>query len=177
VYAILAGVIYVLVAVLLGPRGLAIGLMTGLRAAVMIVVLVGLLAGLQAGRYATASLLFAFTKTFAPRPVRFLEWARNAGLLRVTGIAYQYRHDSYQQWLAWGHIPLQCHPGTTVGATAHRAPPGWYPDPSGAPGQRYFDGRDWTEHRAHPFPPLAPGRCEPSTSESSWTARQHGPPR
>lgn len=27
-------------------------------------------------------------------------------------------------------------------------PPGWYPDPSGAPGLRYFDGRDWTEHRA-----------------------------
>ena len=25
-------------------------------------------------------------------------------------------------------------------------PPGWYPNPSGAPGQRYFDGRDWTAH-------------------------------
>jgi hypothetical protein len=25
-------------------------------------------------------------------------------------------------------------------------PPGWYPDPSGAPGQRYFDGSNWTEH-------------------------------
>ncbi|OBJ70726.1 DUF2510 domain-containing protein [Mycobacterium sp. 1274756.6] len=23
-------------------------------------------------------------------------------------------------------------------------PPGWYPDPSGAPGQRYFDGHDWS---------------------------------
>jgi hypothetical protein len=27
-------------------------------------------------------------------------------------------------------------------------PPGWYPDPSGAPGQRYFDGARWTEHRS-----------------------------
>ena len=25
-----------------------------------------------------------------------------------------------------------------------QAPPGWYPDPSGAPGQRYFDGTTWT---------------------------------
>jgi hypothetical protein len=24
---------------------------------------------------------------------------------------------------------------------------GWYPDPAGAPMLRYFDGRDWTEHR------------------------------
>jgi hypothetical protein len=35
----------------------------------------------------------------AERPAQFLEWARNTGLLRVTGIAYQCRHDSYQQWL------------------------------------------------------------------------------
>jgi hypothetical protein len=26
--------------------------------------------------------------------------------------------------------------------------PGWYPDPSGAPGKRYFDGQQWSEHRA-----------------------------
>jgi hypothetical protein len=25
---------------------------------------------------------------------------------------------------------------------------GWYPDPGGTPGQRYFDGTDWTEHQA-----------------------------
>jgi hypothetical protein len=25
---------------------------------------------------------------------------------------------------------------------------GWYPDPSGAPGQRYYDGEQWTEHHA-----------------------------
>ncbi|MEN3319469.1 MAG: hypothetical protein V7643_2870 [Mycobacterium sp.] len=34
-------------------------------------------------------------------------------------------------------------------------PPGWYPNPSGAPGQRYFDGRDWTaHHRATPQQPM-----------------------
>jgi hypothetical protein len=25
-------------------------------------------------------------------------------------------------------------------------PQGWYPDPSGGPGQRYFDGHDWIGH-------------------------------
>lgn len=34
------------------------------------------------------------------------------------------------------------HPGTT--------PAGWYPDPSGAPGQRYWDGQQWTDHAAPP---------------------------
>jgi hypothetical protein len=34
------------------------------------------------------------------------------------------------------------------------SPAGWYPNPSGAPGQRYFDGRDWTaHHRATPLQP------------------------
>lgn len=27
-------------------------------------------------------------------------------------------------------------------------PPGWYPDPSGKPGQRYFDGTNWTATQA-----------------------------
>jgi len=29
-----------------------------------------------------------------------------------------------------------------------QAQPGWYPDPSGADGERYFDGTDWTDRRA-----------------------------
>jgi hypothetical protein len=28
------------------------------------------------------------------------------------------------------------------------APPGWYPDPSGAPSWRWWDGRSWTSHIA-----------------------------
>jgi hypothetical protein len=38
--------------------------------------------------------------------------------------------------------------GTYVDLTPRPAgppPPGWYPDPSGAPGQRYWDGRTWTQ--------------------------------
>lgn len=34
---------------------------------------------------------------------------------------------------------------------AYQNPAGWYPDPSGAPQQRYWDGRSWTVH-------LHPGR-------------------
>lgn len=33
--------------------------------------------------------------------------------------------------------------------TTQLPPPGWYQDPSGQPGLRYFDGRDWTSHYAN----------------------------
>lgn len=35
--------------------------------------------------------------------------------------------------------------------------PGWYPDPAGGPGQRYFDGTQWTGAR-RPSEPPPPGR-------------------
>ena len=35
--------------------------------------------------------------------------------------------------------------------TAMPQAPGWYPDPSGVPGRRFFNGTDWTVHRQnHP---------------------------
>jgi membrane protease YdiL (CAAX protease family) len=37
------------------------------------------------------------------------------------------------------------------------APAGWYPDPFGLPGQRYYDGRGWTDHVAAPAPALRQG--------------------
>lgn len=37
------------------------------------------------------------------------------------------------------------------------AVPGWYPDPTGPYGQlRYFDGHEWTDHRAAAQPPIPP---------------------
>jgi hypothetical protein len=37
----------------------------------------------------------------------------------------------------------------------HTPSPGWHPDPGGQPGQRYHDGRRWTQHFV-PTPPPAP---------------------
>ena len=53
--------------------------------------------------------------------------------------------------------------------TAPTPPPpvGWYPDPSGAPRQRYFDGRDWTEHYA-PLGRQLTGPPAPKQSSSNW---------
>jgi Protein of unknown function (DUF2510) len=35
-------------------------------------------------------------------------------------------------------------------------PPGWYPDPGGPPGLRYFDGSQWTGHADAGVPRTAP---------------------
>jgi uncharacterized RDD family membrane protein YckC len=39
-------------------------------------------------------------------------------------------------------------------------PAGWYPDPSGDPGQRWWDGERWTDHVHRPVfePPVSPSR-------------------
>jgi hypothetical protein len=37
--------------------------------------------------------------------------------------------------------------------TTPPTPAGWYPDPDGSAGQRYWDGSAWTEHRAPAAPP------------------------
>ena len=39
--------------------------------------------------------------------------------------------------------------------TTPPTPAGWYPDPDGSGGQRYWDGTTWTEHR-FPAAPVAP---------------------
>ncbi|GAS97209.1 uncharacterized protein RMCC_4175 [Mycolicibacterium canariasense] len=55
--------------------------------------------------------------------------------------------------------------------TTPPTPAGWYPDPDGTGGQRYWDGTAWTEHQAPaqqppaPAPEPAPPAQEPS---SSW---------
>lgn len=58
--------------------------------------------------------------------------------------------------------------------TTQSPAPGWYPDPDG-PGQRYFDGTEWTEHRsgvrpvAPPPPPIVtqPGGYQPAPKKSN----------
>jgi hypothetical protein len=63
----------------------------------------GAVAGLAAGRFYLAALVFRFTKAMSSHPAVFLDWARRSGLLRVNGAAYQFRHETYQQWIQQPH--------------------------------------------------------------------------
>jgi hypothetical protein len=55
--------------------------------------------------------------------------------------------------------------------TTPPTPAGWYPDPDGSGGQRYWDGSGWTEHRSPATPePTAPTTpAEPPGSEQPTT--------
>lgn len=66
--------------------------------------------------------------------------------------------------------------------TTPPTPAGWYPDPDGAGGQRYWDGSTWTEHRspavdttpaaAEPAAPAqTPGSEQPTAVVPTWTPR------
>jgi hypothetical protein len=72
----------------------------------------GLTVGLAAARFYLAILVFRFTKVMSSHPVIFLDWARRSGLLRVNGTAYQFRHETYQQWIQQprSSVPGQCPP-------------------------------------------------------------------
>lgn len=50
-------------------------------------------------RHLSAVFLFAITRTFPTRPAKFLNWAQESGLLRVTGTSYQFRHETFLHWL------------------------------------------------------------------------------
>jgi hypothetical protein len=77
------------------PVGLGVGVVGGLTAALTI----GLVCAPASARYFCASLLMASQGLFPRRAAVFLEWAHQAGLLRVTGAVYQFRHDTYRRWL------------------------------------------------------------------------------
>jgi Protein of unknown function (DUF2510) len=60
------------------------------------------------------------------------------------------------------------HPGhryeTNSGTMSTPTTPGWYPNPSGQPGQRYHDGERWTKHVTPTPPPMfAPAPTPPVT--------------
>jgi Scramblase/Protein of unknown function (DUF2510) len=47
-------------------------------------------------------------------------------------------------------------------------PPGWYPDPAGSGGSRWWDGRTWTEHVQGPPAP------QPTPAQAQPVHQQHG---
>jgi hypothetical protein len=58
-------------------------------------------------------------------------------------------------------------------------PPGWYADPSGATGQRYFDGKDWTEYRvgwpALPLTTASPPSAPPPSPTARYASKPSAP--
>lgn len=50
------------------------------------------------------------------------------------------------------NVGRRSHPTSRPHTTPAQATPGWYPDPSGSGGQRYWDGVQWTATR--PAPPI-----------------------
>jgi Protein of unknown function (DUF2510) len=53
------------------------------------------------------------------------------------------------------------------------APQGWYSDSENPGGQRYWDGRAWTEHRAPATPPVAPPVSPPAAPAVAHSAGKH----
>ena len=94
------------------PGGLTGGLAAGLHlnahltvpGSALLAITISLLAGVALGSRAwlryTIALVFAAHEGKLPwRSLKFLDWAATAGLLRVSGIAYQFRHDDLRRHL------------------------------------------------------------------------------
>lgn len=71
----------------------------------------GGLGGIAWLRYAIAVSLAAHDKRIPLRFTRFLHWAYQAGLLRISGNAYQFRHIELRNWL---QHPIRTHQGATT---------------------------------------------------------------
>lgn len=54
-------------------------------------------------------------------------------------------------------------------------PPGWYPDPSGTPGSRWWDGQGWSEHVQPAAPPTPPSAPSPANQPSPPAPQGAGP--
>ena len=54
-------------------------------------------------------------------------------------------------------------------------PPDWYPDPENAGMLRYWDGNQWTEHRAPATPQPPPTQVQPPPAPQAWEYAQPHP--
>ncbi|MEU5811471.1 NACHT domain-containing protein [Streptomyces sp. NPDC047718] len=81
------------------PNDLGIGILDGLLIGLAVGLGEGLGFGTQSGRRYLAFILCC--RGEVPRRLGvFLDWACSAGLMRLSGAAYQFRHRELQQWLA-----------------------------------------------------------------------------
>ena len=91
------------------PGGLVVGLVGGLVARSVVGLVVGLVFGFwiwsSSGRRYLVFLCCCRGRLLPWRLGAFLNWAYDAGLLRVSGIAYQFRHRELQDWLAANPTP------------------------------------------------------------------------
>jgi len=90
-------------------RGFAVGLSVGLNSATaagppftVVALVVGLIFAANSPwpRYLFTALLLALQGDLPRRPAVFIDWAYQAGLMRLSGIAVQFRHREFQTWLA-----------------------------------------------------------------------------
>lgn len=106
----LAGVgVLLALMVAVGPAaGIAAGLAVGLSSSHLVgppVLVLALVTGLVFAanspwpRYVFAVLLLAHRGDLPRRPAVFVDWAYQAGLLRLSGICVQFRHREFQTWL------------------------------------------------------------------------------
>jgi len=109
-FGLALGVVYVAVGGL--PGGLTGGVLSRLRldhyltvpGSIALALIVGMAAGIALGsrcwlRYAISMAIEAAHHRVPLRLERFLDWAYGAGLLRITGVSYQFRHDKLQSSL------------------------------------------------------------------------------
>jgi hypothetical protein len=88
--------------------GVATGLVFGLGVGVGVGVVFGLAVGLAAVlvcsdswvRYIIGQVSATALRRLPPRLGRFLSWAQDSGLLRVSGATCQFRHRELQEWLS-----------------------------------------------------------------------------
>lgn len=82
--------------------GLVFGLVFGFGFAIALGLALGLVGGLVGVRYVALILLtrFGVARPLPWRLARFLNWCYQAGLVRIAGVGYQFRHRELQDYLA-----------------------------------------------------------------------------
>jgi hypothetical protein len=73
--------------------------------------------------YGNACVILARRGELPLRPARFLDWAHNAGFVRVSGLAIQFRHRDFQAWLLRDSPNLEGPAAGHLGAEALHSKP------------------------------------------------------